>query len=122
MIETNFVGTYYFFKKIGAMKEDDIFLTGNVKTYNTCINLVNEVQLYDINPDMNIKVKQIIKDYQIFLNQVLKTHEPTKEIKTYESFLFTSTHVTEYLSLLCKDKRILYFKTASHLISLCIDT
>lgn len=89
------------------LKEDDIFLAANVNTYNTCIRLISEVQLYDVNTDMNTKVKQLIKDYQVFLNQVLKTHEPTKEIKTYESFLFTSTHVTEYLSLLCKDKRIL---------------
>jgi len=44
------------------LKEDDIFLKENVNTYNICIRLISEVQLYDINPDMNIKVKQLIKD------------------------------------------------------------
>lgn len=86
-----------FFKNMEQLKEEDLFIEKNVNTFNSCLRLTNEVKFFDsnINSDMNKKVKQLIKDYQLFLNQVLKTHEPTKEIKTYESFLFTSTHVTE---------------------------
>lgn len=73
-----------FFKKLEQLTEEDIFMEKNVNTFNTCLRLTNEVKFFEnkVNNDMNKKVKQLIKDYQIFLNQVLKTHEPTKEIKT----------------------------------------
>jgi len=64
MIETNYVGTCFFFKRMNQLKEEDIFLESNVNTFNTCLRLTNEVKFYENNAynDMNKKVKQLIKD------------------------------------------------------------